>query len=396
MIPKAYNKNDGYHINGDIYNQSIRYDIEYRSYLRDELKGYKGDYKISNSLKDEIYDIKNAYGNDNNINEFFRKISEQLYGNRLTSVPTYIYNSKGAINYMHLYEDKYEYDVKYLMECGLFDGLLTRVGNIMYGMVEAINMTSISIKDASETEVKSVEAGEINGFDKEDHYEDRADEVNSDNEDSTNKFKDVVSAIEKSAAFYVNNVATYQSELKTGGTEKRARETNIARESLKPYLNIISDTPNNTQILEDNKILYTFTDSNSKATPSESIFIDNIKNRKMIPNTNSNNDIYSNGGHLWYKWIDKINHSIEGAKLSEISYTRDDCSGFAKLVTILSNDGKNINIYDSEHLMIYTDPVSDSLLNNGYEMYVLQSTGEDFGKWKKVSKVNGTIDILNH
>ena len=41
--------------------------------------------------------------------------------------------------------------------------------------------------------------------------------------------------------------------------------------------------------------------------------------------------------------------------------------------------------------MIYTDPVSDSLLNNGYEMYVLQNSGEDFGKWKKVSKINGTI-----
>lgn len=391
LIPKAYNKNDGYHINGDIYNQSIRYDIEYRSYLRDELKGYKGDYKISNSLKDEINNIKITYVNDNNINEFFREISEKLYGNRLTPVPIYMYNSKGKINYMHLYEDKYEYDIKYLKKCGFIDDLLTPIGNIMYGMVEAINKTSTNIKDASETEVKSVEAGEINGFDKEDHYDDKVDEVNSDNEDSTNKFTDVVSAIEKSAVFYINNVATYQSELKTGGTEKRARETNIARDTLKPYLNIISDIPNNTQILEDNKILYTFIDSNSKVTPSESIFIDNIKNRKMFPNTNSNNDIYSNGGHLWYKWIDEIDHAIEASMLNNISYTRDDCSGFAKLVTILSNNGKNINIYDSEHLLYYTDPVSDSLLNNGYEMYVLQGAGNDYGKWKKVSKINGAI-----
>lgn len=200
-----------------------------------------------------------------------------------------------------------------------------------------------------------------------------------------------MAAIEKSAVFYINNVATYKSKLKTGGDEKRARETNIARNRLKPYLSTLSDIPKNKQVLEGNKILYTFTNSNYIVNPNDEIFIDNIESRKMTPSTNVSNNIYSSDGHLWYKWIDEIEHSIEISKLSNISYTRDDCSGYAKLVTILSNDGKNINIYDSEHLMIYTDPVSDSLLNNGYEMYVLQGAGVNVGKWIKVNKVNGAV-----
>ena len=110
--------------------------------------------------------------------------------------------------------------------------------------------------------------------------------------DNTNKFEDVVAAIEKSAMFYINNVATYQSKLKVGGTEKRAKETNIARDGLKPYLSTLSDIPNNKQVLEDNKILYTFTNHESIVDPNNEIFIDNIESRRMTPNTNGDNDIY--------------------------------------------------------------------------------------------------------
>ena len=211
--------------------------------------------------------------------------------------------------------------------------------------------------------------------------------------DNKNHFEDVVTSIEKAAVFYVNNVATYQSKLKVGGTEKRARETNIARNSLKPYLSTLSEIPNDRQVLENNKILYTFTNHESVVDPNNEIFIDNIESRRMTPNTNDNSDIYSNGDHLWYKWVDEIEHEIEASKLVDISHVRDDCSGFAKLVTILSNDGKNINIYDSEHLMLYEDQVSDSLLNNGYEMYELQAAGDDYGKWKKVRKINGVVVV---
>ena len=225
--------------------------------------------------------------------------------------------------------------------------------------------------------------------------------IKSEDVNNTNEFDDVLAAIEKAAVFYINNVATYKGNLKNGGTEKRALETNLARNNLKKHLRPLLVELNEKQFLEDNKILYTFTSEAHKVNPSDKTLIDNIESRDMSPNNDTACDIYKND-HLWYRWIDKIDYRFSANKVEKFSHTRDDCSGFAKLVTVLANEGENINIYNAQELMNINleninnqVPVVQTLLNNGYEVFIAHTTDEYKGKCVNIRQVDGINTIVD-
>ena len=397
-IPKIMNKNI-YSKPGQIYSNSIKENLmfEYRDITGNT--DYRGDYCLSNFLT-HIFEVKK-----NGITiEKYRQLVEEMARNL-----TYFTSLSREVQ---IDEETSDLAITY------------------------DNMTKAN-KDAHSIKSYYVLAKSLNGFDLLDGNSEKKEKYNrikflnlNSEQMEYNYYQgnfELLKIIESVGNFYINNVPTYQKNMKNNSNY--FYETRPARDNIKPYLleRSVSDVPITMrksydfykevdELESDKKIIVTYKQSRNKYE-KELGFTKTINDRivkqavsgydkNMITNSNSESEkICSYNGSYWYRWRDyftkkgqdyvSIHMTPNGFDIGKwlplntiTEYARDDCTGFVKFVLDLLISYKGYKKeplpldFNSSTLLGTGNKISKHLMEEGFEVYKGKGIGDN-NSWER-------------
>ena len=395
---------------GDVYNKSIYWDLipEYRHYVESPNR-YKGNYKKTNTMRDNLEDIRESLGWSYETRDIFiRELSEYLYseiGGRITTLEHEIFpNSRDYSNANNDIEER-------IVEIEEFTDTLTIANSTKayWCLVKTLDGHDSKYyyggEKKSYTEVQGFNGSEKNQIDK-------------------NYNENLLKAIKSVAQFYINHVPTYSGKLQTTFNRNNGLmityENNLSHDHL--FNNDLSvctfipsppiDQENHIWVVEtpennDNfkcKVITTYELNNQNEfiyyPNTTNLKVKNIDREFIIFGSDENKPMYYTSEMGYYKWkeyinkyptknsdgninIDnnkpaneKVNNSFNGRN------ARDDCSGLVMIVyDIIENKKVGNRDYYTKSLMATNSDISKELFKQGYVMYKKETTG-----WKKYKK----------
>ncbi|MBR1453298.1 MAG: hypothetical protein IJ593_01435, partial [Lachnospiraceae bacterium] len=200
LLPKIY---ESMGQEGDVYNKSIYWDLipEYRYYIESPNR-YKGNYKKTNTIRDNLEDIKRSLGwSDETRNIYIRELSEYLYsqiGGRIVSLQNEIFHdSRDYSNANNEIEER-------LVEIEEFtDSLTTANSTKAYWCLVKV-LDGYDSKYYYDGEKKAYTETMVFAF-----------TTSEKNQENKNFNESLIKVIKSVAQFYINHIPTYSGELQT-------------------------------------------------------------------------------------------------------------------------------------------------------------------------------------